>query len=735
MAKNCPNCNSINPDNAQNCSNCETPLNPTKKISQPETRTINPTIKGINIGDVIDEKYKLLEELGKGGMGIVYKSEQIKPVKRTVALKIIKLGMDTHQVIARFEAERQALAVLDHPNIAKIYDAGMTENGRPYFVMEHVKGIPITDYCDKHKLNTRERLELFISLCDAVQHAHQKGIIHRDLKPSNVLVTIKDNKSIPKIIDFGIAKAIEHRLTEHTLFTEQGQMIGTPEYMSPEQAEMSGLDVDTRTDIYSLGIVLYEILVGVLPFDPESLRSAGFGEIQRIIRESDPPKASTRFIDLKDTQAVIAEQRDTDPASLIKQLKGDLDWVIMKAMEKDRMRRYDTPHSLAMDIRFHLKNKPILARPPSTGYRVRKFIRRHKAGVTAAVLVFLGLVMGVTGLTIGLREAVKAKNEAVQQSARVEAINEFLNSMLASPDPSREGREIKVIDILDRAQEQIPEKFKDKPEIEASVRFTLGETYEAIGVYEKSLAELETALNIQERFLGLDHPDTLNTMNSMGSIFIRLGKFQEAESLLLKLIPIKKKVLGAEHKDTIISMQNLGVAYYYQQKYTESEAIGRETLRIRRRVLGEDHEDVIYSLENLAIALAGQKKHEEAKKIYYEAKDLADRILEPNHPQTLRIMHNLACELKDSNEHNQAESLFKETLERQTEVFGPEHPDTIITMANMADLLNRMTRFQEAKTLAEKALALEEKVLGREHPLTKYTRSILDEAVTGVEKK
>jgi non-specific serine/threonine protein kinase/serine/threonine-protein kinase len=564
------------------------------------------------MGDVIDDKYKLLEELGKGGMGIVYKAEQLKPVKRTVALKIIKLGMDTQQVIARFEAERQALAVLDHPNIAKVYDAGTIASGRPYFVMEHVRGIPMTVYCDKHKLNTRERLELFIPLCEAVQHAHQKGIIHRDLKPSNVLVTIKDDESIPMIIDFGIAKATEHRLTERTLFTEQGQLIGTPEYMSPEQAEMSGLDVDTRTDIYSLGIILYELLVGVLPFDPETLRSAGFGEIQRIIRESDPPKASTRFSDLANTQALIAEQRRTDPTTLVKQLKGDLDCVIMKAIEKDRMRRYDTANSLAMDIQFHLQNEPILARPPSAGYRLRKFIRRHKAGVAAAVLILLALIIGVAGLTVGLREAVKAKNEAVNQAARVEAINEFLNSMLSSPDPSKEGRDVKVIDILDRAQEKVAGSFQDKPELEASIRHTLGETYEAIGVYEKSVDELEGALSIQERVLGQDHPDTLNTMNSLSTIFIRLGRYVDAESLLLKTIPIQKDVLGAEHPRTIISMQNLGVVYYYQQKYKESEAIGRETLQIRKRVLGEDHQDVIFSLENLAIALSGQKKHEEA---------------------------------------------------------------------------------------------------------------------------
>jgi serine/threonine protein kinase len=735
MAIQCPKCQHENPDDTLYCGKCATRLMPSKKTSVPETRTIRPIIKGVDIGEVIDEKYKLLEELGKGGMGIVYKAEQIKPVMRTVALKIIKLGMDTNQVMARFETERQALAVMDHPNIAKVYDAGATDTGRPYFIMELVRGIPITEYCDKHKLGPDERLELFVPLCQAVQHAHQKGVIHRDLKPSNVLVQIKENKHVPKIIDFGIAKATEHRLTERTLLTEQGQLIGTPEYMSPEQAEMSGLDIDTRTDIYSLGVILYELLVGVLPFDAKDIRSAGLVEIQRIIRETDPPKASSRLIGLGDTQTSIADQRRTDPTSLCKKLRGDLDWIIMKAMEKDRTRRYETANGLMMDIQRYLNNEPILARPPSTGYRMKKFFRRHKMGVAVAGLVTFALVVGVAGLTFGLREAVKAKNEAVKQTARVEAINEFLNSMLSSPDPGKEGRDVKVIEILDRAREKIAGSFKDNPEIEASVRYTLGETYEAIGVYEKSVAELKAALDIQERILGADHPDTLNTMNSLSAIFIRLGRYAEAESLLLKTIPIKKDVLGAKHPSTIISMQNLGVVYYYQQKYAESETIGRETLQIRREVLGENHRDVIFSLENLAIALSGQNKHKEAEMAYREANEKAARILGIDHPQTLRIMHNLACELKDSEDLGEAESLFVETLERQRKVFGPEHPDTIITIANFADLLNRMQRFQEAEELAREALELEKRVFGNEHPLTKMTQEVLGEALKRSGKK
>jgi len=722
---NCPKCQHENPSDSKYCKECGTQLQP----DHGETKTLRTPVKDSGIGEIVSEKYKLIEELGSGGMGVVYKAEQIKPVKRSVALKIIKLGMDTRHVIARFETERQALAVMDHPNIAKVFDGGATETGRPYFVMELVRGIPITEYCDKYKLKTRERLELFIQVCQAVQHAHQKGVIHRDLKPSNVLVVVQEEKPIPKIIDFGIAKAIEHRLTERTLFTEQGQLIGTPEYMSPEQAEMSGLDVDTRSDIYSLGIMLYELLAGVLPFDAQDLRSGGLGKIQKIIRETDPPKASSRLSGLDETQTSIAEHRRTDPASLRKELKGDLDWIIMRAMEKDRIRRYESANGLSEDIRRYLNNEPILARPPSTGYRLRKFFRRHKMGVAAAALVAFALVIGVAGLTIGLKEAVKAKNEALQQAAKVEAINEFLNSMLSSPDPSKDGREVKVIDILDNAKEKIGESFKNKQEIEASVRYTLGNTYNAIGVYEKSVAEFEEALDIQKRILGLDHPDTLNTMNSLSTVFIRMGKYAEAESSLRETVSRQKQVLGAEHQQTITSMHNLGVVYYYQGKYEEAESMGRETLEIRKRVLGEDHPATIFSLENLAIALSGQKKREEAEKVYEEAKEKAARIFGSNHPNTLRIMHNLACKLNHLKKFQESESLFRETLEKQKEVFGPDHPDTIITMANLADLLNNMARFVEAEVLSREALEKEKKVFGADHPLTKFTKEVLDKAL------
>ncbi|MER3461342.1 MAG: serine/threonine protein kinase [candidate division GAL15 bacterium] len=339
--------------------------------------------------------YRLIEQIGEGGFGLVFVAEQTEPVRRKVALKIIKPGMDSQQVIARFEAERQALAIMDHPNIAKVYDGGVTASGRPYFVMELVRGIPITDYCDKNQLTPKERLELFITVCQAVQHAHQKGIIHRDLKPSNVLVTSHDGKPVAKVIDFGVAKAISQHLTERTIYTQFAQMIGTPLYMSPEQAEMSGLDIDTRSDIYSLGVLLYELLTGTTPIDRKRFAQAAYDEIRRIIREEEPPKPSTRLSDSGAALASISANRHMEPAKLTKLVRGDLDWIVMKCLEKDRTRRYETANGLARDIQRYLADEPEEASPPSATYRLRKFARKNRAALTTAAAILVLLVTGV----------------------------------------------------------------------------------------------------------------------------------------------------------------------------------------------------------------------------------------------------------------------------------------------------------------------------------------------------
>src|SRR5688572_1313523 len=407
----------------------------------------NPQSPGERIG-----RYKIRENLGEGGCGVVYVAEQEEPVRRRVALKVIKLGMDTKAVVARFEAERQALAMMDHPNIARVLDAGATEAGRPYFVMELVKGEPITCYCDRQNLSIVERLALFAQVCNAVQHAHQKGIIHRDIKPTNVLVSTEDGKAFPKVIDFGIAKATAARLTEKTLFTEHRTFIGTPEYMSPEQAEGS-MDIDTRTDVYSLGVVLYELLAGATPFDGGRLRSAAYGEMQRIIREVDPPKPSTRLSQDTATAASVAARRHTEPRKLGALIRGDLDWIVMKALEKDRQRRYETASGLAMDVARYLAGEAVLAAPASAAYRVRKFVRRNRGLVTATGLVAAALIVGIIGTTWGLVRAERSRQLAVAEASRASAaeaetlkraqelrqVADFQGQMLSQVDPAAAG--------------------------------------------------------------------------------------------------------------------------------------------------------------------------------------------------------------------------------------------------------------------------------------------------------
>jgi serine/threonine protein kinase len=396
--------------------------------------------------------YKLLQQLGEGGFGTVFMAEQERPVRRRVAFKIIKLGMDTKQVVARFEQERQALAMMDHPHIAKVLDAGATDSGRPYFVMELVKGDPIVEYCDRSNLGIGERLDLFVQVCAAVQHAHTKGVIHRDIKPTNILVSTQDGRPHAKVIDFGIAKATASKLTEKTLFTEHRALIGTPEYMSPEQAEGS-LDIDTRTDVYSLGVLLYELLTGTTPFSSGELRSAAYGEIQRIIREVDPPKPSTRLSKNTESLAAVAARRSVQPARLNAVIRGELDWIVMKAMEKDRQRRYESASGLGDDVRRYLDGDAVLAAPPSAGYRARKFVRRNKGRVVAGALVASALILGMVGTTWqAMRaaeravaaersgaEATAARDAERERVAELEQVVEFQYAMLSGIEPSTAG--------------------------------------------------------------------------------------------------------------------------------------------------------------------------------------------------------------------------------------------------------------------------------------------------------
>jgi eukaryotic-like serine/threonine-protein kinase len=465
-------------------------------------------------------RYKLLQQIGEGGCGVVYMAEQENPVRRRVALKIIKAGMDTKNVMARFEAERQALALMDHPNIAKVFDAGATESGRPYFVMELVRGMKITDYCDHKSLTTEERLNLFVQVCRAVQHAHQKGIIHRDIKPSNILVTTtEEGSALPVVIDFGIAKATTNqRLTDKTLFTAFEMLIGTPAYMSPEQADLSGVDVDTRTDVYSLGVLLYELLTGSPPFDGGSLMKAGLDEIRRVIRERDPDQPSLRLSTMAGADlTATAERRQSAPPALIRSVRGDLDWIVMKALEKDRTRRYETANGLALDIQRYLANEPILARPPSKRYKLQKAVLRNKFLFTGIGIIALLLVASLIVVSASLARERQSRREAETTSVKSQQVTQFLEDMLNGVGPSAAlGRDTTMLrEILDQTAERVGKEMTNQPAVEAELRTLIGRLYREIGNFNQAEEMHRTALAINQKLLGPESQEAAASLNDL----------------------------------------------------------------------------------------------------------------------------------------------------------------------------------------------------------------------------
>ncbi|MFH1144783.1 MAG: serine/threonine-protein kinase [Candidatus Eisenbacteria bacterium] len=653
--------------------------------------------------------YRLLQRIGEGGMGEVYEAEQERPVRRRVALKLIKRGMDTKEVIARFESERQALALMDHPNIARVFDAGSTEEGLPYFVMELVHGVPITEHCDRQRLPTRERLELFLRVCDAVQHAHQKAVIHRDIKPSNILISFQDEQAVPKIIDFGVAKAIAQPLCQRTLFTEMGQLIGTPGYMSPEQAEMSGQGIDTRTDVYSLGAVLYELLVGAQPFDPETLRGVGFDAMRRMIREVEPPRPSTRVEALGKAAAATATNRQTTARLLMGELRGDLDWIAMKALEKDRGRRYGSPSDLAADIRHHLKDEPVVARPPSTAYRMERFIRRHRVAVASLAGIFLVLILFAVTTAIQAGRIARERDRAVEAEASAQAINDFLvKDMLGMASPERAlGRQVTVQEVLGQADQRVGGAFPNQPGLEVPVRLTIGGIHMSLGKLDEGEQQIEAALQLARDRFGEDDPRTLRALRARAKVLSQRGLFAEAEPILRDVLQKQRRLLGDRAPHTLQTLEDLGFVLAQREASTEQRAeAGRlklEVLEARRAIHGIDHEESIRALANYANYLLASDSPDAARYVE-EAAERSQRVLGDNNTLTVFALTLLAQVYGMSGKATAAEAATRRTLEATRAVYGENHPRTIYQMAALADWLAELERPAEAEEMLRQAV-------------------------------
>ncbi len=652
-------------------------------------------------------------------MGEVWRAEQTEPFHRTVALKLIKAGMDTKAVVARFDSERQALALMEHANIAKVFDAGATPAGRPYFVMEYVPGLAITDYCDKHRLTIKQRLQLFMQVCEGVQHAHQKAIIHRDLKPSNVLVEEVDNKPVPKIIDFGLAKAMGQRLTEMTMFTEVGGVVGTPDYMSPEQADRDERNIDTRTDVYSLGVILYELLVGTLPFGSQELRQAGMEAMLQKIRRQEPPRPSTKIKSLGESSKDSAVMRREEPESLARHLRGELDWITMKALEKDRTRRYGSPSELAADIQRHLQDQPVLAGPPSATYRARKFIRRHRFGVGVAVAAVALLVAFAATMAVQARRIAKERDRANREAETSKRVSEFMTNMFKVSDPGQaRGNIITAREILDKASKDIGTGLSKDPAVQAQMMHVMGGVYENLGLYPQAQSLFTDAVQIRRGVLGPENPETLQSMSRLSGALREQGHYPEAEKLERETLDIQRRVLGPEHPDTLASITQLAAILYYEGRYSEAEKLGQQALESKRRILGPENPETLWSMVILASIFFDEGRLPDAEKLYHDALEVRHRVLGPDHPDTLSLMDGYATTLAEEHRNDEAEKLLRETLDIRHRVLGPGHRDTLMSMNNLANMLFLEARYGDAEKLAREALAIQRRVLGPDHPDT-----------------
>ena len=732
----------------------------------------NPVSDGkLSPAQTFAQRFRLIRRLGQGGMGQVWLAEQISPVRRQVALKLIKAGMYDEAVVRRFRSERQALAIMDHPAIAKVFDAGTTEQGQPFFVMEYVPGVPITDYCDQKTFTIGQRLELFAHVCEGVQHAHQKAIIHRDLKPANILVVEVDGKPVPRIIDFGLAKAVAAKADDETMFTQLGSFVGTPGFMSPEQADPTSVDIDTRTDMYSLGVVLYVLLTGVLPLDV-SIRGQPLAETLRKLREEEPQRPSTRVSSDCASSTAAATARGTEPAQLVGLLRGDLDWITMKALEKDRARRYGTPSELAADIHRYLNHEPVLARPAAVSYRLRKYARRHRVGVSVAVVLAL-LLVGFTVLQAAqLRRTTRERDRANRERDRATRITDFMTGMFNVSDPDQaRGNSITAREVLDKASSSINQSLQNDPDLRAQLLMAMGRVYDNLGLYSQAQSLHQSALDIRQRIfgpknfatlgaaeevswdlsqlgryqeaenlsrsaldvarqaLGPDDPYTLNAMYNRGWILGLQGRFGEAEQVDRETVERRRRVLGPENRDTLNAMNNLAEALQDQGKYAEAVALQQQTLAIQRKVLGPDAQGAVDTMTNLGVSLSAEQHYAEAEKLYRDALDIDRRVLGPEAPNTLRIRLDLAVNLHEQHRFAESEMLDSQTLEIARRVLGSTHPHVLAVMNNIALTLENDGKYRESENVYRQLIELERNTYGPDDPRTLATSESLGEVL------
>jgi len=696
--------------------------------SSPVVAEIQGAAGALLPGQIFCERFRLVSKLGEGGMGQVWLAEQISPVWRRVALKLIRAGMYDESVAQRFQAERQSLAIMDHPAIAKVFDAGATPQGQPYFVMEYVPGPPITEYCDRNMLTIRQRLELFIQACDGVQHAHQKAFIHRDLKPANILVVEVDGRPQPRIIDFGLAKAIAVKAiaakaaiaghaSDPLQYTRWGQFLGTPGYMSPEQVNRDAQDVDTRTDVYSLGVVLYVLLTGLQPFEMKPRQQPQLDELLRRLREEDPPKPSGKVSGDRDTSSATAAARCTHRAELVSLLRGDLDWIAMKALERDRERRYGTPAELAADLRRYLNHEAVLARPPSTAYRARKYIRRHRVAVsvTAGLMVLLA--------AFSVLQALELRRTA-QQRDRATRITEFMTGMFKVADPSEaRGNSVTVREILDKASNEIRTGLGQDPQVQAQLMQVMARTYMNLGLYARAHDLAQAALEAQLALLGPENRETLTSRELLTWSESRVGDLATAASHERAVLVDEQRILGREDPLTLETMIHLATMLQRQNDYRGEEDLAREVIQISSRRMAPESLLTLQARSLLAGSLFIQLRLPEAEQAFRQLLDADRRLLGPDHPATLSAMSNLGIVINFQWRRAEAEPLFRDALSLEQRVFGPEHDVTVMTRAHLGYLMRGEGRGVEAEKLDRETWTIRARTLGQDDARTLWSES------------